>query len=175
MKLLLHACCAPCAIQCVESLRQERIQPALFWYSPNIHPFTEYRAREESLVRYAQEEGLQLAREGGYGLPLFLEKAGGASPARCVACYDLRLERTARYAAQNGYAAFCTTLLISPYQNRELLLETARRWADAYGVQFLDRDFRPLFRLGQRQARARQFYMQKYCGCIFSEMERYVT
>lgn len=174
MKLLLHACCAPCSIECVRSLREERIEPALFWHNPNIHPFTEYRAREESLARFAGEEGLELVREGGYGLPLFLEKAGDKGEARCQACYDLRLERAARYAAEHGYDSFCTTLLISPYQKHDLIRETAQRWANAYGVEFLDRDFRPLFRQGQRQARERQFYMQKYCGCIFSEMERYV-
>ena len=79
-----------------------------------------------------------------------------------------------RYAAEHGYTSFTSTLFVSPYQNHELLRQTAEELGRQYGVPFLYRDFRPGFRDGQRQARELGFYMQKYCGCIFSEEERYI-
>ncbi|MBS6511702.1 MAG: epoxyqueuosine reductase QueH, partial [Clostridiales bacterium] len=79
----------------------------------------------------------------------------------------------AKYAAEHGFASFSTTLLISPYQNHELLRQTGERAAEQYGVSFLYRDFRPYFKEGQQRAREMELYMQKYCGCIFSEEERY--
>ena len=83
------------------------------------------------------------------------------------------MEQTARFAAEQGFDSFSTTLLISPYQNHELIKAVAEQAADKYGVSFLYRDFRPYFKEGQEQARENGFYMQKYCGCIFSEEERY--
>ncbi len=95
------------------------------------------------------------------------------SPAVARYCYRLRMQKTAAYAAQNGFTHFTSTLLISPYQQHELLRAEAERAAADWGVQFLYRDFRPLFRYGQDKARELGLYMQKYCGCIFSEEERY--
>ena len=83
------------------------------------------------------------------------------------------MEETARYAAEHGFDSFTTSLLISPYQNHEAIAATARAMGEKYGVEFLYRDFRPLFQAGQEFAREHGFYMQKYCGCIFSEEERY--
>ena len=92
---------------------------------------------------------------------------------RCATCYSLRLFASAAFAKENGFDSFTTSLLISPYQNFEQILQTGRLAGDQYGVRFLERDFRPLFREGQQRAREKGFYMQKYCGCIFSEEERY--
>ncbi|MDR1211195.1 MAG: epoxyqueuosine reductase QueH [Spirochaetaceae bacterium] len=185
MKLLLHSCCAPCTVQCAAALLEENITPDLFWYNPNIHPYIEYCSRRDTLRQYAREAGLGLVPEDEYGLRVFLEglynpparengpSAADSSPARCAFCYRLRLEKTAARAASEGYDAFSSTLLISPYQNHELIKATAETLAARYGTAFLYRDFRPRFRAGQQEARARGFYMQKYCGCIFSEEERY--
>lgn len=170
MKLLLHACCAPCSIECVETLKGEEIIPDLYYYNPNIHPFTEFRARRDALSAYAEHEGLTLA-VGEYGLRDFLKAIEGED--RCSACYRMRMRETARRAKDAGYSAFSTTLLISPYQNHEVLIEVCEACAREAGVEFLYRDFRPHFRPGQAAARARGIYMQKYCGCIFSEEERY--
>ena len=171
MKVLLHACCAPCSIKCLESLKEEKIIPDVFWYNPNIHPYTEYKSRKETLENYAKEQGLILISNDYYGLKEFLQKA---TEQRCKACYEMRLLATAEYASQHGYDAFSTTLLISPYQKHELLCEVGQAAAQRYGIDFLYRDFRPLFREGQKEAREKGFYMQKYCGCIFSEEERYI-
>ena len=178
MKLLLHTCCAPCSVQCAAALAEENMRPDLFWYNPNIHPYTEYRSRRDALTAFAEEKGLALVLEDEYGLRSFIAGAQGvendARRERCAFCYRLRLEKTAAFAAEKGYDAFSTTLLISPYQDHECIRRTGEDLAAEYGVQFLYRDFRPRFRDGQNQARAAGYYMQKYCGCIFSEEERYL-
>ena len=173
MKLLLHICCAPCSIMCIETLRGEGIEPVGYWNNPNIHPFTEYRARRNTLQEYAKTIGLELITDGAYGLRPFLTEVGGNFDGRCVFCYSMRMRGAAQYAAEHGFTHFSSTLLISPYQNHELLKETAEAAASEFGVEFLYRDFRPYFREGQDKARELGLYMQKYCGCIFSEEDRY--
>jgi predicted adenine nucleotide alpha hydrolase (AANH) superfamily ATPase len=166
----------------VEGLAEEHIKPDLLWYNPNIHPFTEYKSRRDTLSRYAADHNLDLNIIDEYGLRSFIsgvfhdleDEDGEGRPARCAWCYAARLEKTAALAAEGGYAAFCTTLLISPWQDHEGIRRAAEAAAEKYGVDFLYRDFRPRFRAGQNQARALGFYMQKYCGCIFSEEERYL-
>ena len=173
MDTLLHICCAPCSIACVESLREEGRALTGFWYNPNIHPYTEYRSRKTTLVDYAGTIGLPLAMQDEYGLRPFVRAVCGDLDHRCGYCYRCRLEAAARYAAENGFSAFTTTLLISPYQDHDLLCEVGAAAGAAYGVEFLPRDFRPRFREGQQKARDLGLYMQKYCGCVFSEEERY--
>ena len=174
MKLLLHICCAPCSVACIKSLREEKIEPHGFWYNPNIHPVTEYRARRNCLEEYAKEIELPLIMRNDYGLRPFVRAVAEDIPHRCVKCYEMRLFETARQAAEGGFDSFTSSLFISPYQKHELMREVAERAAAEYGVQFLYRDFRPYFRAGQDFAREHGFYMQKYCGCIFSEEERYI-
>ena len=170
MKLLLHCCCGPCAIACIESLGSESIIPVLFWYNPNIHPLTEYQSRHDALAALAGAKNLQLEEINEYGLQLFLTETGNAAekPARCEICYRLRLEKTAEYAAEHGYDAFSTSLLISPYQQHEMICRIGTEAAAKYGIEFHYRDFRPVFREGQAKARSLGLYMQKYCGCIYS-------
>ena len=86
----------------------------------------------------------------------------------------MRLFEAARMAKESGFDSFTSSLFISPYQNHELMRETAERAAAEYGVDFLYRDFRPYFRAGQENARRLGMYIQKYCGCVFSEQERYL-
>ena len=93
---------------------------------------------------------------------------------RCIKCYEFRLYEAARQAKEGGFDSFTSSLFISPYQKHELMREVAQRAASEYGVEFLYRDFRPYFRAGQERARELGFYIQKYCGCVFSEEERYL-
>ena len=175
MKLLLHICCAPCSLMCIETLRnQEGLSPDGFWFNPNIHPFTEYRSRRNCLREYAQEIQLPLLEKNDYALRPFIREVAGDIENRCLKCYEIRLGETAKFAAENGYDAFTSSLFISPYQRHETMKELAQQAAEKFGVQFFYRDFRPFFKEGQEKAREKGFYMQKYCGCVFSEEERYI-
>ena len=174
MKTLLHICCAPCANQCIEVLRGDKLEVTGFWYNPNIHPYTEFRARRGSVRDYAPTIDLPLIENNDYALRPFVRAVAEDIAHRCGKCYEMRFLETARQAAEGGFDSFTSSLFISPYQNHELMRETAERAAAEYGVQFLYRDFRPYFKAGQEKARELGFYMQKYCGCIFSEEERYI-
>ncbi|MDR1106934.1 MAG: epoxyqueuosine reductase QueH [Treponema sp.] len=172
--VLLHACCAPCTVKCAETFTGEGTRPCLYWYNPNIHPYTEYRARLDALLQYAARLCLDCKTDGEYGLRPFIREVFPDLETRCAACYRMRIEKTAARAAEWGFAFFSTTLLASPYQNHELVRETAEECGKKHAVTFLYRDFRPLFREGQARARDMGLYMQKYCGCVFSEEERYL-
>ena len=174
MKTLLHICCAPCGNQCVENLRGDGFDVTGFWFNPNIHPFTEYRARRNCLREYAKSVDLPLIEKDEYALRPFVREVAEDIGNRCVKCYEMRLFETAKTAKEQGFDSFTSSLFISPYQNHELMKDVAMRAADMYGVEFLYRDFRNLFRDGQAYAREHEFYMQKYCGCVFSEEERYL-
>ena len=174
MKLLMHTCCAPCSIYCVKSLREEGIEPVLYWFNPNIHPYIEYKTRRDTLIEYSKNINLELIIEENYGLDEFCKNVINNLNERCKNyCYRLRLEQTAKYAKENGYDAFTTTLLVSPYQNHNDIIEIAIEIAQKYEIEFLYRDFRLGFREGQNEARELGLYIQKYCGCIFSEEDRY--
>ena len=174
MKTLLHICCAPCANQPIEVLRTDGIEVTGFWYNPKIHPFTEYRARRNTLREYAPTIELPLIERDDYGLRPFVRAVAEDIAHRCVKCYEMRLLQTAKTAKEQGFDAFTSSLFISPYQNHTLMMEVAQRAAEEFGVTFLYEDFRPLFHAGQDFAREHGFYMQKYCGCVFSEEERYL-
>ncbi|MBR4308508.1 MAG: epoxyqueuosine reductase QueH [Oscillospiraceae bacterium] len=174
MNTLLHICCAPCANQCISALQEEGIAVTGFWYNPNIHPFTEYRSRRNCVREYAETIGLKLIERDEYALRPFVREVAADLAGRCVKCYEMRLFAAAKAAKEGGFDSFTSSLFISPYQNHELMMETAQKAAEAYGVEFLYRDFRPYFRAGQEKARELGMYIQKYCGCVFSEEERYL-
>ena len=173
MNTLMHICCAPCANRPIDLLRGEGVGVTGFWYNPNIHPYTEYQARKRTLEDYSREIGMKLIIGGSYDLRTFICSVAGNIDGRCAYCYRMRMEETARYAAENGYDSFTTSLLISPYQKHDAIAAVAREMGEKYGVEFLYRDFRPNFREGNQRARELGFYMQKYCGCVFSEQDRY--
>ena len=173
MNLLLHICCAPCSVSCIKQLREEGIEPTGFWYNPNIHPFTEYRARKNCLIEYADSIDLSLVVEDEYGLRPFVQAVANNIDGRCAYCYAVRFEKTAQYAAEHGFDAFATTLTVSPYQNHPLIFEIGQKMGERYGVEFKPYDFSTRFREGQAEARESGLYMQKFCGCIFSEEDRY--
>ncbi|MBN2503903.1 MAG: epoxyqueuosine reductase QueH [Bacilli bacterium] len=174
MKILLHICCAPCSVMSIEALRQEGHDVTGFWYNPNIHPVTEFRNRLNTLKTYAASIELPLIVDEYYGLRMFVENVVDKLDTRCEFCYEERLKKTAIRAKAEGFDAFTSTLFISPYQQHEKLKEIAERVADETKIAFHYVDFRPFFREGQKKARELDFYMQKYCGCIFSEEERYL-
>ena len=175
MKLLMHTCCAPCSVYCIDSLRNEGIEPTVYWYNPNIHPYMEYKARRDCLKEYTASINVNAIFEEDYGLDEFCKNVICDLKNRCVNyCYRVRLEQTAKFAKENGYDTITTTLLVSPYQKHDELKNICEEIAQKYGLTFLYRDFRVGFRIGQEKAREIGLYMQKYCGCIFSEEERYI-
>ncbi|MBN1756017.1 epoxyqueuosine reductase QueH [bacterium] len=175
-KVLLHICCAPCACYPVAEMLKSGLSVTGFWYNPNIHPYLEYKARKESLEFYANKLGLDVIYDDDYGLVDFL-RAVASQPefqVRCRYCYRERLERAAQTSSRNGFEAFTTTLLYSIYQDHEFLMEIGHKLADKYGVRFYYQDFRRGWLEGQKLSRAYNLYHQKYCGCIYSEKERYL-
>ncbi len=176
MKLLMHTCCAPCSVYCIDSLRNEKIEPTVYWYNPNIHPYTEYKARRNCLKEYTSSINVQAIFEDEYGLKDFCQNVIGNLENRCTSyCYVVRLEQTAKYAKEHGFDTITTTLLVSPYQKHDEIKKIGEKIAQKYGLDFLYRDFRVGFREGQAKARELGLYMQKYCGCIFSEESSFLT
>lgn len=172
-RILLHICCAPCSTYSVKSLREGGWEVTGHWFNPNIHPYSEHEKRRGTLARYAEEIALGVLWEPGYEMPAFLRTVVGHERfrERCSLCYRLRLERTAQVAAAQGYDTMTTTLLISPYQDQQALRSIGEELASAYGLQFYYEDFRQGFAEHYRLARGHGLYMQRYCGCIYSEWE----
>ncbi len=170
MKLLMHTCCAPCSVYCIDELREENIEPTVYWFNPNIHPYMEYKARRDCLKEYTKSINVNAIFEENYGLDDFCKNVVNNLDTRCQDyCYPVRLEQTAKYAKENGFDTITTTLLVSPYQKHDIIHSLGDKIAKKYGIEFLYRDFRVGFREGQAKARELGLYMQKYCGCVFSE------
>jgi len=174
-RLLLHVCCAPCATYTLRRLRELGFEVTGFWYNPNIHPFAEHERRRESLARYAQEVALPMLWHEDYDMPLYFRAVVGHEKLgeRCALCYRLRLEKTAQVAAEQGFHAFTTTLLISPYQDQDLLRRLGEEVAAERGVEFFFENFRRGWGERGRLAKEHHLYRQQYCGCIYSEWERW--
>jgi len=174
MKVLLHVCCAPCAIHpFLELSKDGKNSVTGFFYNPNIHPFSEMDSRRRATADYTKEAKFPVIF-GDYEAEYFLKKIGTntEAPSRCRVCWRMRLEKTARRAKEEGFDAFTTTLLVSPYQDREAIVELGSGLADEFGLKFLSDDWRGGFRQAQQAARESNIYRQKYCGCMFSEKER---
>lgn len=176
MKLLMHTCCAPCSVYCIEKLREEKIEPTLFWYNPNIHPYKEYEARLNCLIDYTKNIDIECIVEDEYGLDEFCKNVSNKLDSRCAEyCYPIRLRKTFEYAKENGFDTVTTTLLYSIYQNHNFIKLYCEKLSKEYGVEFLYRDFRYGFWEGHDKARELGLYMQKYCGCVFSEQSIKIT
>ena len=176
MNLLLHMCCGPCSCYPVKKLREEGIEPVGYFFNPNIHPYKEWERRLQAAKEFAAKVKMEIHTDEEYRLRDFLKKALIAETepnGRCTMCYTWRLEQTAKFAAANGFEAFTSTLFYSIYQQHELMRRTAEHFAEIYGVQFYYEDFRPGWQEGIDISRELELYRQPYCGCIFSEEERY--
>lgn len=172
--LLLHTCCAPCLIAPYYELKAQGISFSSFWYNPNVHPVTEYRMRLQTLQSFVQKEGIFLVLKDDYGLRNFVKGVASNIEERCEYCFRSRLEMTAQTALEQGYDAFSTTLLYSIYQKHDLIKEIGEEIAEEKHIPFFYRDWRPLWSVGVRLSKEAELYRQKYCGCIFSEEERYL-
>ncbi len=174
MKVLLHICCAACFIGAGKSLDGEGLEVEGLFYNPNIHPLLEFRKRIKAMKVLLENVRTPVTIDESYGLDLFMREVYRPEPGiRCVRCYELRLRRTADVAREQGADAFTTTLLISPHQMHDTIRRVGERIGEESGVPFLYRDFRALDRKAHDDAKRRHLYLQQYCGCCFSEYERY--
>jgi predicted adenine nucleotide alpha hydrolase (AANH) superfamily ATPase len=175
MKILLHICCANCAIYPLERIKERGDQVVGYFFNPNIHPYQEYQKRLESLRRYSEEVGLEVVYRDEYLLEEFLRNVSHRPEERCQYCYTTRLEATAKEAKKTGFDAFSTTLLQSAHQNHQLIKQTGECLAEEFGISFYYEDFRQGWRKGAEVSRAMGLYRQQYCGCIYSERDRFLN
>lgn len=172
-RLLLHVCCAPCGTYSVERFRALGFTVSGLWYNPNIHPFSEHERRRQTLIDYAGKTDLPLIQEMGYEVVAFMRAIQGHERfrERCAICYRLRLERTALVAAREGFDAFSTTLLISPYQDQDTIRTLGERAAGQHRVSFVFENLRRGWTAHHQMVRDCELYSQRYCGCLYSEWE----
>ena len=172
-RILLHICCAPCATYTAKRLRDLGFEVTGYWYNPNIHPFSEHERRRETLVQYAQSIDLPVIWEPGYEIVEFMRAIHGQEVfgTRCKICYRMRLTRAAQIAAQKGFDALTTTLLISPYQDQQAIRAIGEQATAEQGIAFFFENFRQGWREHADMTREHALYSQRYCGCVYSEWE----
>ena len=172
MKLLLHCCCGPCTISVADHFRTRGDAVTGWFCNPNLLP-EEWERRRESFDRAAEAVNLERrAVDHQLGFLDFLLAIARGKGRRCEACYELRLEATARQAVAEGCDGFATTLTISPYQDLEAIRRIGEEVGTRHGVAFVFTDLRPRFAESRTRARELGLYLQKYCGCVFSALER---
>ena len=171
--ILLHVCCAHCTAYTVEYWRGLGHEVSAMWYNSNIHPYTEHQQRLEAMKSVAEQIGLPLLIVGDYDITDYFRQVAGREPQRCRHCFRLRLSKTAETAQRMGFGAFTTTLLISPHQKHDLLREIGGELAQEKGLDFMYADLRKRYSDSRRITKSLNLYRQQYCGCIYSEWERY--
>ena len=174
MKILFHICCANCAIYPLERMKEKGDEAVGYFFNPNIHPFQEYQKRLDALKQYSERVGLKVIYRDEYLLEEFLKNVSHRVEERCQYCYSVRLETTACEAKKQSFDGFSTTLLQSTHQNHALIKETGERLAREIGIPFYYEDFRQGWRKGMEVSKAMGLYRQQYCGCIYSEKERFM-
>jgi hypothetical protein len=174
MNVLLHICCGPCACYSVNDLREQGHTLTGFWFNPNIHPWTEYQKRIKAFRKYAAIVDLPIIERDQYPLEDWLKTAAENQNDRCRHCYRSRLRETAKRAHAEKMDAFTTTLLYSRYQKHEQIIEEGEAAAKEFAIPFLYRDLRVGWQKGIELSKQMELYRQQYCGCIYSEKERYV-
>ncbi len=173
MSTLLHVCCAPCLIYPASLFEREHIDFTGYFHNPNIHPFREFKKRLQALKELAEHRHFKIIYDEDYGLTEFLRAVVFKESRRCRSCYRSRLEKTALRALQGNYDSFSSTLLYSKYQNHNEIVHQAKKVESDLSISFLYRDFRNGWQQGIDESIAAGLYRQSYCGCIYSEQERY--
>ncbi len=171
-RVLLHSCCAPCTIYPFDRLQSEGFAVTGFFYNPNIHPFSEFEKRFQAVTDFYRAAGRELLVDAAYDVSAFIKAVLGHGVRRCEACWRMRLRAAAERAKEIGADALTTTLLFSIYQAHDTVAEIGREESRDAGVEFYYEDFRPGFKKAHEEARVKGIYCQKYCGCIYSEIER---
>jgi len=173
MKLLMHICCAPCTVYPLKVLRFDGHDIHGVFYNPNIHPYREYKKRLDCLQAYADQCGLSVASPKEYNMEEFLRNVAFREKDRCRHCYYERLQYSARSAKEGGFEGFTTTLLYSKFQDHEMIKDIGNSLASDHKIRFYYRDFRIGWTDGIKDSKEMGLYRQPYCGCIYSEKERF--
>jgi len=171
--LLLHTCCVHCVAYTVGYWRGQGFEVTLLWYNPNIHPYLEHQRRLEALITFSRSKSLLIIADQSYDPVKFFQAIAGYEAERCQKCFHLRLLRAAKIAKEKSFAVFTTTLLISPHQKHQLLKEIGEIVAKETGITFLYHDLRRYYSESRHQTKVLNLYRQQYCGCLYSEWERY--
>ncbi len=174
MKILLHACCGPCACYPTEKLAADGKQFDILYFNPNIHPYKEFKQRLSTLREFCAKKEIALFIDKSYPLEETLRGMLSEPTVRCAYCYRVRMRYAAQFAKENGYDAFSTTLLVSPYQKHALIIKEAEAAAQEFGIPFYYEDFRVGYERGVEISLAMGLYRQQYCGCVLSERDRYL-
>ncbi len=172
-KILLHTCCAPCTTYVFKKLSEEGFKTTGFFYNPNIHPYTEYEKRLMTMKLYSLATNFDVKYLDIYDIENYFRIIYGKGDKRCLYCYMLRLHKVATYAKKNGYSTFTTTLLVSPYQKHDWVKQAGRLVSKKIDIPFFYEDFRKGYKESRELAREMNLYRQQYCGCIFSERDRF--
>ncbi len=172
-KILVHTCCANCLIYPLKILKKENFIVHSYFYN-HIHPYTEYKKRLESLEYFAKLENINLIVREKYELKRFIQAVVFREEKRCYFCYHSRLEATAKLGAKSNFEYFTTTLLYSKHQKHELIKEICESLMKKYRIKFYYYDFREGWTEGIEISKQLNLYRQQYCGCIYSEAERYI-
>ena len=173
MKILLHACCGPCSIYPVRTLRENNYDVMGYYYKSNIHPYTECLKRQQAIEIYADQIEMKMIYQDEYDLEGFLQKIIFREKNRCSVCYHERLLSTALMAKRGKFDCYSTTLLYSKFQNHELIKTMGESIGESTGIPFYYEDFRVGWKEGIETSKQLGMYRQQYCGCIYSEKERY--
>lgn len=174
VKLLVHICCGPCSIYPLKKVLGERMEVWGYFYNPNIHPYTEYKKRLDSVDILARNMDLKVIYRDEYDLEGFLRNTIHDIDKRCRYCYTCRMESTAKTAKEEGFDFFSSSLLYSKFQDHEMIQRIGNSLANKIGVPFFYEDFRIGWKDGIKESKEMGLYRQKYCGCIFSEKDRYL-
>jgi epoxyqueuosine reductase len=174
-KLLLHSCCAPCSGEVMERLLAAKIDYTIYFYNPNIHPLKEYEIRKNENIRFAEQHNIPFV-DGDYDRDEWFKRAKGMEMEpergiRCTMCFDMRFERTALYAYENGFKVISSSLGISRWKNMEQINTSGVRAAGHYpGITYWTYNWRKeggsqrMIEISKRE----KFYQQEYCGCAYS-------
>jgi predicted adenine nucleotide alpha hydrolase (AANH) superfamily ATPase len=173
MSILMHLCCGPCSLYPLEAFQEKCFKVRGYFFNPNIHPFREFKKRLGAVEEVASLRGLVVDYHREYGLRDFLRKVVFNEETRCSICYEIRLNAAAEHAKAVGAEAFTSTLLYSRYQKHEIIRQIGERLADQHKIPFYYEDFRQGWQQGIDMSKEMDLYRQSYCGCIYSEQERY--
>jgi predicted adenine nucleotide alpha hydrolase (AANH) superfamily ATPase len=167
-------CCANCALYPLGELKKAGHEVFGFFYNPNIHPYQEYQRRLEAVEEIEREGAVRMIYQNSYDLVDFLRSVVFRESERCRICYHLRLTAAAKVARRGKFEAFTSTLLGSKHQDHDLIREVGTAVGKGEGVPFFYQDFRDGWVQGREASQRLGLYRQQYCGCIYSEKERFL-